>query len=93
METTRVDRSAFLTTAAAAVLGAVGLLGASLAVSWIAGTLAISAAAADRLFTAIEVGGWALVVAGAVFGGGITGAIIATSRQFALRWGRAQAVA
>lgn len=93
METTSTKRSAVLTTAAAAVLGIVGLLGASLAVSWIAGSLGISAAAASQIMRAIEVGGWALVVIGAVFGAGITGALIATARSVALRWGRAQAVA
>lgn len=93
MEITHINRKAALTAAVAAALGVVGLLGASLAVSWIAGSLGISAAAASQIMQAIEVGGWALVVIGAVFGAGITGALIATARSIALRWGRAQAVA
>lgn len=79
--------------AAAAAIAVVGIFGASLAVSWIAGSLGISAAAASQIMTAIEVGGWALVVIGAVFGAGITGALIATARSTLLRIGRAQAVA
>ncbi|MCL1840318.1 MAG: hypothetical protein FWF75_01000 [Propionibacteriaceae bacterium] len=50
------------------------------AASWIAGCLAISAAAASQIVTAIQVGGWALTVVGIVFGLGIGGAIIATVR-------------
>ncbi|WP_138444735.1 hypothetical protein [Sinomonas susongensis] len=93
METTRMKRGPVLTVAAAVALGTLGLLGASLAVSWIAGSLGISAAAASQIMQAVEVGGWALVVIGTVFGAGITGALIATARAVALRWGRAQAVA
>jgi hypothetical protein len=93
METTLKKRAAGVATAAALAFGISGLLGASLAVSWIAGSLGISAAAASQIMTAIEVGGWALVVIGTVFGAGITGGLIATARWFALRWGRAQAVA
>lgn len=93
METKQVERKGLLTIVAATALGLTGLLGASLAVSWIAGSLGISAAAASQIMQAIEVGGWALVVIGAVFGAGITGALIATARAVALRWGRAQAVA
>lgn len=93
METTRISRSAVVVTAAASSLGIAGLLGASLAVAWIAGSLGISAGAANNIMSAIEVGGWALVAVGAIFGAGITGALIATARAFALRWERAQAVA
>lgn len=93
METTRTTRSVNAAAATAAALGLAGLLGASLAVAWIAGSLGISGAAATQIMTAIEVGGWALVVIGTVFGAGVTGAVIATARWFALRWGRAQAVA
>lgn len=79
--------------ATAATLAIAGVFGASLAVSWIAGCLGISAAAASQIVRAIEIGGWALVAIGAVFGGGITGAVIATARGILFRIGRAQAVA
>lgn len=82
-----------LQAAAAAALAVVGIFGASLAVSWIAGSLGISAAAASQIMHAIEVGGWALVVIGTIFGAGITGALIATARGILFRIGRAQAVA
>lgn len=82
-----------LQAAAAVTLAVAGIFGASLAVSWIAGSLGISAAAASQIVRAIEVGGWALVAIGAVFGAGITGALIATARGILLRIGRAQAVA
>lgn len=92
MEST-ITRATRLRAAAAAVLAVAGLFGASLAVSWIAGSLSISAAAASQIMRAIEVGGWALVVIGTVFGAGITGALIATARGILWRIGRAQAVA
>lgn len=79
--------------ATAAALAVAGIFGASLAVSWIAGSLGISAAAASQIVRAIEVGGWALVAIGVVFGAGITGALIATARSILFRIGRAQAVA
>ncbi|MEZ2389912.1 uberolysin/carnocyclin family circular bacteriocin [bacterium RCC_150] len=88
-----LSRATGLQAAAAAAIAVVGIFGASLAVSWIAGSLGISAAAASQIMRAIEVGGWALVVIGAVFGAGITGALIATARTILLRIGRAQAVA
>lgn len=92
MESTVTKRTGLLATAAA-TLAIAGVFGASLAVSWIAGSLGISAAAASQIVRAIELGGWALVVIGAVFGGGITGALIATARGILFRIGRAQAVA
>lgn len=92
MEST-ITKATGLRAAAAAVLAVAGLFGASLAVSWIAGSLSISAAAASQIMRAIEVGGWALVVIGTVFGAGITGALIATARGILWRIGRAQAVA
>lgn len=92
MEST-ITKATGLRAAAAAVLAVAGLFGASLAVSWIAGSLGISAAAASQIMRAIEVGGWALVVIGTVFGAGITGALIATARGILWRIGRAQAVA
>lgn len=82
-----------LQAAAAAALAVTGIFGASLAVSWVAGSLGISAAAASQIVNAIEVGGWALVVVGTIFGAGITGALIATARGILFRIGRAHAVA
>ncbi|UVJ40127.1 uberolysin/carnocyclin family circular bacteriocin [Arthrobacter sp. CJ23] len=82
-----------LMAATAAALAIAGVFGASLAVSWIAGSLGVSAAAASQIVKAIEVGGWALIAIGALFGGGITGALIATARGILFRIGRAQAVA
>lgn len=78
---------------AAAALALTGLFGASVAILWTSGTLGVSAAAANQIVSAIEVGGWPLVAVGAIFGAGITGALIATARGILLRLGRAQAVA
>lgn len=64
-----------------------------MAVSWIAGSLGVSAAAASQIVSAIEVGGWALVAIGAVFGAGITGAVIATARAMLFRAGKNAAIA
>jgi len=60
-----------------------GILGIALAVSapaWVAGSLGISAAAATQIVTAINVGGWALTVVIAIFGGGVISAIIGIVR-------------
>lgn len=60
-----------------------GILGIALAVSapaWVAGSLSISAAAATQIVTAINVGGWALTVVIAIFGGGVISAIIGIVR-------------
>lgn len=81
-----------LEAAAVAAVAAVGIFGASLAVSSVAGSLGISAAAAPQIMHPTEVGGWALIVIGTVFGAGITGALIATVRGILFRIGRAQAV-
>jgi hypothetical protein len=88
-----ITKKTGLQAATAAALAVAGIFGASLTVSWIAGSLGISAAAASQIVRAIEVGGWALVAIGAVFGAGITGALIATARAILFRVGRAQAVA
>lgn len=92
MKSTITKRTGMMA-ATAATLAIAGVFGASLAVSWIAGSLTISAAAASQIVRAIEIGGWALVAIGALFGGGITGALIATARAIMFRIGRAQAVA
>ncbi|WP_186313650.1 uberolysin/carnocyclin family circular bacteriocin [Paenarthrobacter nicotinovorans] len=92
MESAITKRTGILATTAA-TLAIAGVFGASLAVSWIAGSLGISAAAASQIVRAIELGGWALVAIVAVFGAGITGALIATARSILFRIGRAQAVA
>ena len=83
-------------TATALVAGLIGLIGlatAGIGLMWVAGSLGISAAAASQIVHAIEVGGWALTVVIAIFGGGIIAAITATVRSIVARIGTAAAVA
>jgi circularin A/uberolysin family circular bacteriocin len=77
----------------AVLVSTAGLASASIGVLWVMGSLGISAAAASQIVDAILVGGWALTVVMAIFGGGIISAIMATVRYLAGRLGRAAAVA
>ncbi|SDE20981.1 uberolysin/carnocyclin family circular bacteriocin [Glycomyces harbinensis] len=79
--------------AAAGALGVAGLLTAGLALAWVAGSLGISAAAASQIVNAIMVGGTALAIVIAIFGGGIISAIAFTVRAIVARVGTAHAIA
>jgi hypothetical protein len=79
--------------AVAAALGAVGLLTAGVTLAWIAASLGVSVAAATQVLNAIMVGGVALAIVMAAFGGGIISAIVITVRQIAMTAGRAVAIA
>ncbi|MCD0445735.1 uberolysin/carnocyclin family circular bacteriocin [Glycomyces sp. A-F 0318] len=79
--------------AAAGALGVAGLLTAGIALAWVAGSLGISAAAASQIVNAIQVGGAALAIVIALFGGGVISAIMFTVRSIVARVGTAAAVA
>ena len=70
-----------------------GMAFGTVGVSWVAGSLGISASAASQIVAAIMAGGWALTVVIAIFGGGIISAIAATVRYLVIRRGRAIAIA
>lgn len=80
-------------TATAGALALIALLVAGTSAAWVAGSLGISAAAASQIVTAIEVGGAALTIVGAVFGAGIGGAVAATIRGIVMSQGRKAAAA
>lgn len=82
-----------VTILAATATAVVGLFLSTFAASWIAGQLGISAAAASQVVDAIDKGGWALVAVGALTGGGISGAIIATARSIITKKGKTVAAA
>ncbi|MBB6403774.1 hypothetical protein [Arthrobacter sp. AZCC_0090] len=86
-------RAAGLHAGTAAAVASVGIFGASLAVSSMVGSAGIPEAAASQIRRAIDVGGWALVVLGAVFGAGITSALITTVRNILFRACPTQSVA
>lgn len=88
-----VEKKSMLATGAAGLLAVAGLLLGGLTLSWIAGNLGLSAAAASQLVDAIDKGGWALAAVLAVLGGGISGAVIATIKSIAARVGKNAAVA
>lgn len=73
---------------AAALLSLASLALAGAFAYWVAGSLGISTAAAGQIVTAIEIGGWAIVAVGAIFGAGIVGAILATVRYMLVRQAR-----
>ncbi|AEK36793.1 uberolysin/carnocyclin family circular bacteriocin [Corynebacterium variabile] len=82
-----------VTTLAATATAVAGLFFSTFAASWIAGQLGISAAAASQVVNAIDKGGWALAAVGALVGGGISGAIIATTRAIIVKKGKTVAAA
>ncbi len=77
----------------ALVTGAIGLIGATFSVMYVAGMFGLSAAFASQIVSAIAVGGWVLAVVMAVISGGIAGVIVATARWAIAQWGKAIAVA
>lgn len=79
-----------------ALAGVVALLGLAFAgtgAMWVAGSLSISTAAATQIVDAIMVGGFALQLVMAVFGGGIISAIVATVMWKVKKIGKGLAIA
>lgn len=82
------NAKAFTNAAVAGLIGIASLALAGTVALWVAGSLGISAAAASQIVAAIEIGGWAIVAIGAVFGAGIVGAILGTVRYLLVRQAR-----
>src|SRR5438309_2062558 len=87
------NRRNLVAVSAAASVAAFGLLTATLAVAWVAGSLGISSAAASQIAAAVSAGGLALTLVMAIFGGGVISAIIATVRWYIVHRGKAIAIA
>jgi hypothetical protein len=79
--------------ALALAVGALGLVGASFSVMYIAGMFGLSTAFASQIVAAVSVGGWVLAVVMAAMSGGIAGVVVATARWAITRWGKTAAVA
>jgi len=73
--------------------GAIGLVGATFSVMYIAGMFGLSTAFASQIVSAIAVGGWVLAVVMAALSGGIAGVVVATARWAIAQWGKAVAIA
>lgn len=72
----------------ALAVAVVGVAAGGAVAAWVAGSLGISAAAASQVVAAIEVGGAALTIVGAIFGAGLVGAIIGTVRYLLFKQAR-----
>ncbi|MEU2432617.1 uberolysin/carnocyclin family circular bacteriocin [Streptomyces sp. NPDC007861] len=74
-------------------ISAAGLAMAGFAAFWVAGSLGISASVAGQVVSAIEAGGLALSIVGAMFSGGVISAISATVLYYIKKQGKAFAIA
>lgn len=88
---TRAGRAAVWTASAGVSIVGVMIAGASLA--WLVGSFGLSTAAASQVVAAIEIGGAALAIVGALFSGGLVGAIVSTVVWYLKRKLRAAAIA
>lgn len=68
---TRTGRAAVWT--ASVGISIAGVIAAGISLAWLVGSFGISTAAASQIVTAIEIGGAALAIVGALFGGGAGG--------------------
>lgn len=76
-----------------AAVAFISLAISGIGLAWVVGSLGISASAATQIVTAIEIGGAALALVMAIFGGGIIGAIAATVRYHIKKKGKKMAIA
>lgn len=77
----------------AMLVATVGLVLTGVALAWVAGSFGLSVAAASQIVAAVEAGGLALALVGAILGAGIAGAVIASVRWYLVKKGRALAIA
>jgi len=78
---------------ASAAVSVVGIAIAGFSLAWVAGSLGISGAAASQIVRAIEIGGAALAVVIAIFGGGVISAIAGVVAAYLRKKLRAVAIA
>ena len=88
---TRPGRAAVWT--ASVGVSIVGVIAAGVSLAWLVGSFGISTAAASQIVTAIEIGGAALAIVGALFSGGLAGAVISTVVWYLKRKLRSVAIA
>lgn len=76
------------TVAMASVFAVLGIAFGGVSLLWVVGTFGLSTATAGAIWTAFDVGGWALAIALAVYSGGVSAAIYAAIRHFAATLGK-----